>query len=161
MRFMVACCIFLLPPIPTSHYFDEDTVADDTQKREISKRFEWFVSLFGDPAKFINRFGFSPSQIYRLLNGTSIPKLDTAVLISERTGINIQWWGSGEGNWWANNEAGRKVATRHGAITEHEGELVPVRVAGSEVPVYTKEQILELMQRTLEELSHTSQPSNE
>jgi hypothetical protein len=77
-------------------------------------RFRWFaIAAFGGLPQFILKNELNASQIYRVAKGGSVPKLDYCAMIAEK-GLNIHWWGTGEGQWYAPNDSGEKLAERIG-----------------------------------------------
>jgi hypothetical protein len=77
-------------------------------------RFKWFALMaYGGLPQFIAKNELNASQIYRVAKGGSVPKLDYCVVIAQ-LGLNIHWWGTGEGPWYAPNREGARLARKIG-----------------------------------------------
>lgn len=86
-------------------------------------RFQWFIlENYGSVAKYIERFGFNGSQVYRTISNASSPRLETCQEYSAMTGINIHWMASGEGLWWAPNDVGRELAKKKGIVVANDDQ---------------------------------------
>jgi|GEM_PF-2867941 len=92
----------------------------DKQKEQSTPgdRLQWFiVENYGSVPFYAEQFGFNASQLYRVINNTSSPRLETLVLYAE-TGLNLHWMGTGNGDWWSSDEMGRELAKKKGIVVE-------------------------------------------
>lgn len=82
------------------------------------KRFSWFITEnYGSVPQYTDRFKMNKSQVYRVVNDTASPKLETCAEYAI-TGLNLHWLTVGEGPWWAPNEMGRTLARKKGIVVE-------------------------------------------
>ena len=92
-------------------------------------RLQWFIveNYISVPA-YAEQFGFNASQLYRVINNTSSPRLETLVLYAQ-TGLNLHWLGTGNGNWWSPDEKGRELARRQGIVVDGDGSETAIDYA--------------------------------
>lgn len=85
------------------------------------KRFTWFIEEnYESIPRYVERFEFNASQIYRIVGDTTSPRFEKAMEYAA-TGINLHWMATGEGGiWWAPNEVGIGLAKKKGIVVgEH------------------------------------------
>lgn len=81
-------------------------------------RLQWFiVENYSSVPAYAEQFNFNASQLYRVINNTSSPRLETLVLYAQ-TGLNLHWMGTGDGNWWSPDKTGRELARKKGIVVE-------------------------------------------
>ena len=92
-------------------------MATDNQLDTPGKRFNWFIEEnYESVPKYVERFGFNASQVYRIIGDTTSPRFEKAVEYAA-TGINLHWMATGEGEiWWAPNDTGIGLAQRKGIV---------------------------------------------
>lgn len=92
-------------------------MATDNQLDTPGKRFTWFIEEnYESIPKYVERFDFNASQIYRIVGDTTSPRFEKAMEYAA-TGINLHWMATGEGGiWWAPNEVGIGLATKKGIV---------------------------------------------
>lgn len=87
-------------------------------EQHAGERLQWFiVENYSSVPAYAEQFGFNASQLYRVINNTSSPRLETLALYA-RTGLNLHWMGTGNGNWWSPDEVGRELARKKGIVVE-------------------------------------------
>lgn len=86
------------------------------------KRLEWFITEnYGTIPKFIETFGLNRSHVYRMIGDRTDPRLSSTGPFAS-AGLNVHWWITGEGAWWAPNGIGRELARRKGIVVPAEAE---------------------------------------
>jgi hypothetical protein len=90
----------------------------DSAVETIGSRLHWFITEnYGGVPAYAERFDFNKSQIYRVINDSTSPRLDTCAEYA-RTGLNIHWLGTGSGQWWSPDEIGHELARKKGALVK-------------------------------------------
>lgn len=63
----------------------------------IESRLEALASRVGGKRALAQMAGISESQLYRILAGESMPKMDSVIRICEATGVSVDWLATGRG----------------------------------------------------------------
>lgn len=103
--------------LPSDFIIPYICMATDNKLDTPGKRFNWFIEEnYESVPKYVERFGFNASQVYRIIGDTTSPRFEKAVEYAA-TGINLHWMATGEGDvWWAPNDAGISLAKKKGIM---------------------------------------------
>jgi transcriptional regulator with XRE-family HTH domain len=84
----------------------------------------WHGRTSGSITAFAEALGMQPSNLHKYLSGEREPGASVLARIAE-LGCNIHWLMSGDGEMYADNEAGNELRRNAGKPADGEGETLP------------------------------------